>query len=144
MGGRGTPAPPGQARHRNRVKYDWTHAPGEGWRHGKKPAAPQGLMPKSRKAWRMWFEGWWAAFWEPEDVSQLELCILLYDQVVRGDTASMTKLQPMLDRYGITPKGRMDLRWAPPRGDDAAAEQEQADQADELEERRRSRRKKLA
>lgn len=97
-------------------------------------------MPKSRKAWRMWFEGWWAAFWTPEDVPQLELCIGLFDQVVRGDTSAMTKLQPMLDRYGITPKGQQDLRWAPP----AVEHEVDEGRADELEERRAQRRQRLA
>lgn len=141
---RGPKPSPGPSNPRSKRTHDWNHAKPGGWPHGKRPTTPKGLMPETAKAWRAWFDGWWASFYVPEDVPQLTIMAHLYDAVIRGDVGSMTKLQPMLDRYGITPKGRQDLRWAPPKGDDAAAAAEAAGVADDLAKRRAEREQRIS
>jgi hypothetical protein len=97
-------------------------------------------MPASLAMWADWFGSWWASFWQAEDAGMIRQIIVLYDQMERGDQLAVTKLLPLVDRYGITPKGRQDLRWAPPVGvtDDGAD-----DLADQLAARREARRARL-
>lgn len=90
------------------------HAAGEGWQHGKAPAAPTGLMPESRKAWQTWMAAWFAAFWTPADLPGLRQLVRLYDQVERGEFQRAAELRLQMDTYGITPKGQQDRRWRPP------------------------------
>lgn len=117
------PKPPGQTVHRNPVTHPWQHTDRPGWQHGdpadrrrKYPAAPEGLMPDAVAAWDAWFRSWWAGNWHAEDLPQLVLVIRTFDEVLRGHL-DVGKLTPLLDRYGVTPKGRQDLRWAPPKND---------------------------
>jgi hypothetical protein len=78
------------------------------------PVAPTGLLPASRKAWRVWFTAWFAAHWGPEDLPGLRHVILLYDQVERGEYQRAGELRIQMDTYGLTPKGQQDRRWKKP------------------------------
>ncbi len=108
------PKPEGEAVNRNPKRYEYQHPEGEGWQHGEVPAPPEGLDPETVEAWGLWFAAWWAAFWTPADLPALRSIIKEFDQVVKG-RLDLSKISTSLDRYGITPKGRTDLRWAPPK-----------------------------
>ena len=126
---------------RVRQAVPWKYADGIGWRHGKIPAAPSGLSATARKTWRIWMGSWWASFYEAEDLPGLELLIRIYDRVL-AEELDPPKLYPLMERYGITPNARINLRWAPPAGmpvEDAAP-----DVADEVAARRAERRSRLA
>lgn len=140
MAGKGVPKPPGQAVHRNPVAFPWQPAPGEGWQHGEIPEPPDGLKSESVEAWGLWFGSWWAAHWKPADLPQLRLAIGTYDRVLRGDE-KVTSLG-ILDKLGITPKGRQDLRWCPPK--DSPANEDHRAELGDLEQKRAERRKRLA
>jgi hypothetical protein len=137
------PKPPGQAVHRNPVAHDWSHAPSSGWQYGDVPECPADLNDEARKAWSLWFGSWWASFWTPADVPQIELAARLFAAAV-DDVAQTPKLLPLMDKLGITPKGRQDLRWAAPKGDEAAQEAENAAVTDEVAARRESRRSRIS
>ena len=132
------PSPPGTSS-RQRVK--WNHAQALGWQHGRKPAPPPGLTEAGKRAWRSWFSSWWASFWTPEDIPGLELTMKLYDGALGGHV-DVSKVVPLLDRYGITPKGRQDLRWAAPESDKPA--EKSTAETDEIAARRERRATKLA
>lgn len=134
------PKPKADAQRKDQRRHQIKYASTAGWQHGdpndkrrKTPKAPAGLMlPESRAAWDSWFRSWWAAFWTLEDLAALELVAQLFDEVKRGQT-DVAKLTPLLDRYGITPKGRQDLRWEPP---EAAPAPSKPAVTDELTKRR--------
>lgn len=141
------PKAPGEAKHRNPVVHPWTPAPGRGWQHGdptdkrrKIPKPPVGLLPESEVAWEAWFKSWWASFWALEDLPALTLVIHTFDAVRRG-AKDETKLLPLLDRWGISPKGRQDLRWAAP---PAEVEPEPKAKTDDLAKRREARRSRVS
>lgn len=122
---------------RHPMAHPWQPAPGEGWQHGdpsdgrrKYPAPPEGLMPAAIEAWDAWMRSWWASNWDASDLPQLVMLIKLFDDVGRRQL-DVAKLTPLLDRWGITPKGRQDLRWAPPKKD-APAEAPKAGRAPRL------------
>lgn len=119
MAGKGPPPSSSRRRANTPERGDWRPAPGIGWQHGKEPGklppCPQGLMPKSRAAWKAWFTSWFAAFWTPADLPGLRHVILLYDDVERGNYVRAGELRLQMDTYGITPKGQQDRRWSPPR-----------------------------
>jgi len=77
----------------------------------KDPRCPAGLTADGQRAWKVWLGSWWAAFYTPDDLPGLELAVKIYDGVCAGHI-DIGKAVPILDRYGITPKGRQDLRWA--------------------------------
>lgn len=94
----------------------WKPAPGEGWQHGEiPPLAMDGPHSATVQAWDAWMSSWWAAFWVPGDLPQLQLAAVHFDAVARGQL-EVGKLIPLLDKLGITPKGRQDLRWLAPEG----------------------------
>jgi hypothetical protein len=135
------PQPVGKSNQRETV-FKWNIAEHEGWQHGKVPPCPKGLSAHGQKAWRTWMNAWWACFYTPDDLPGLELLALLYDKVLL-DLIDVSKITPLLDRYGITPKARQDLRWA--RSPEKAAEEQLSPSIqDEIAERRQSRRSKLA
>lgn len=127
------PAPPGEAKRPNAATRQWTHADGAGWRHGDPDAKPNTkarregipscglppgeLTPNAAEAWASWMSAWWASFYELEDLPQLRWVFSLF---VKAELDTVPKVLPLLDRYGITPKGRQDLRWAPPKGETEA------------------------
>jgi hypothetical protein len=108
------PGPRDAAKDRNARVHPWNEATAVGWQHGKMPTAPPGLSPEARKVWRTWFSSWWASFWTPEDLPGLRLAITGYCRYMTYGNSKPSDVLPMLDRYGITPKGRQDLRWLPP------------------------------
>lgn len=136
------PLPPGEAVDQRKSVFKWQLAEHEGWQHGKVPSCPKGLSAHGQKAWRTWMNAWWACFYTPDDLPGLELLVLLYDKVLL-EQIDVSKITPLLDRYGITPKSRQDLRWAQV----PAKPAEQAvspNLQDEIAERRQQRRTNLA
>lgn len=97
-----------------------------GWRVEKFGPVPvlevDGPKAATVKAWDAWFASWWAALWTPGDLPQLQLAASLLDQHHRG-LLDITKVVPVLDKLGITPKGRQDLRWSAPKEDAEPAKQ---------------------
>lgn len=128
------PGPPSEQKRPDKVAHQWQKATAAGWK-GRKPNPPTGLTDAGKKAWRSWFGSWWASFWTVDDLPALELVVKLYDGVLGGHV-DVSKLTPLLDRYGITPKGRQDLRWLRPEGEEPATE---AQPDDELAARRKDR-----
>lgn len=117
------PKQPDQRRNRAKLKYEWQDAPEHpGWQHGDVPEPPEGLLTESIEAWNAWFAAWWAAWWKPEDVPQLRQVIRRFDEVVRGKL-ELSKIMGELDAFGITPKGRTNLRWVEPKAEDLKPEQ---------------------
>lgn len=114
MAGRGPAAK--ESRHRNKTpeRGEWTAAPGVGWQHGDRPAAPDGLLEASRVAWSTWMAAWFAAHWTPADLPALRQLVRIYDQVERGEFTRAPELRLQMDTYGITPKGQQDRRWKQP------------------------------
>ena len=122
-------------------RHQWQHADGSGWQHGKTPPAPQGLTDRGRRAWRLWLRSWWASFYTPEDLPALEMLVHWYDAAYAGDDKAAGRFLSAADKLGVTPKGRQDLRWAPPVD---VPEPVADDLADDLAARRDARRAKLA
>ena len=134
------PLPPGASPQRGTVNV-WQYPEGLGWQHGKIPKAPSNLRsPEDKGAWRDWMGSWWAAFYTPDDVRMLGILVHLVDRMVLGEI-SPSQVTPLLDRYGITPKGRQDLRWAErPSAKPAAT----VEPSDEVAARRETRKANLA
>ncbi len=126
MGGRGfPPKDPSQRRTRHVPRRgDWQNAPGERWRFGPIPKAPEGLGVRTRAAWRRWFTSWPAAFWTPDDLPQLEIMALLHDAVARGVLVRAGELRLWLNSYGLTISGQVDRRWLAPSDAPVIAERE--------------------
>lgn len=136
MAGRGRP--PGKTPPRNRTprqRGEWQATPGVGWQHGPVPEPPAGLRTEEARAtWTTWFRSWFAANWSEENLPQLRLTILYFDQVQRAiedpfievdgpregsvlyikRPCPMTELRQHMDSLGITPKGQQDRRWERP------------------------------
>lgn len=136
------PLPPGEAIDQRKTVFKWQLAEHEGWQHGKVPPCPKGLSIHGQKAWKTWMNAWWACFYTPDDLPGLQLLVTLYDKVLL-EQIDVTKVTPLLDRYGITPKARQDLRWAqvPAKAEDQKVS---ATMQDEIAERRAQRRTNLA
>lgn len=132
------PAPPGQAKRPKAATHQWMHADGTGWK-GRKPQVPSGMTDAGNDAWKAWFGSWWAGFWCAEDLPALRSLVRLFDGASQGHV-DWSKVTPLLDRYGITPKGRQDLRWAPP---EPEADEKPA-ASDELQEKRAERAKRVS
>lgn len=135
------PLPPGEAVAPRNAKHKWQFADGEGWQHGRRPNPPSGLTDAGKKAWQTWLGSWWAAWYTPDDLPGLELTVRTYDAALGGHI-DVAKVTPLLDRYGITPKGRQDLRWA--RQEAAPAEKQAPEVSDEVAERRTRRASNIA
>jgi hypothetical protein len=105
------PLPPGEAKTTRNAVHQWQFAEGEGWQHGRRPNPPAGLTDAGKRAWRQWLGSWWACFYTPDDLPGLELTVKQYDLALAG-AVDVKKAETLMDKYGITPKGRQDLRWA--------------------------------
>lgn len=115
MGNRPAPKDPADRRRRNKPALgEMVPASGVGWQHGVMPDAPDGLMPASVEAWRVWMGAWFAAFWLPEDLPALRQMVRLYDQVERGEFQRASELRLTMESLGATPKGQQDRRWKKP------------------------------
>jgi hypothetical protein len=122
MAASNAPKRPGERRRQNTPERgEWQPTEDVGWQHGDTPAAPEGLMPASDEAWRIWMGAWFAAHWTPDDLPGLRTLVRLYDQVERGEFQRANEVRLQMDTYGITPKGQQDRRWAPPVKEGAAA-----------------------
>ena len=130
MPGRGPTPKPHRARPRDekrRQRGTWQSTDAIGWQHGAIPEPPDGLVPASLEAWRVWFGAWFAAHWLPEDLPALRVLIGLYDRVERGERQRGGELRMWCDTFGITPKGQQDRRWVKPTAETQPAPQRQAD-----------------
>lgn len=117
MAGKGFPPKEADKRRGRQAVDEWKPAPGVGWQHGEIPRPPTKLTKLARDTWRTWFTAWFAAFWGPEHIPGLVVCIRLYDAVSRGELDRAMQLRQMMDTYGITPKGQQDRRWQPPKAE---------------------------
>lgn len=113
------PAPkkPDERRRRNApAGGEWKHAPGDGWLHGKVPAAPTSVGDRARAAWDIWFGSWPASFWSPLDLPQLEVMVDLLDKIHRDAASSSERVEwrQLMDRFGLFPAAQQKLRWLPP------------------------------
>ena len=117
MPGKGfQPKPPDQRRTRHKPQLgEVRNAPAASWRFGPIPAPPEGLCKSTDDAWRRWFSSWFAAFWGPEDLPGLRIVAQLHHAVSTGDARLAGELRQWQNGYGITPAGRLSLRWAPPK-----------------------------
>lgn len=113
--------PEGQKVTRHKVAVPEVEAEPGGWRFGDHPIPPDGLLDDSLSAWSDWFGSWWSAMWTPADVGGLRVAIRAFDDCLRGNVKT-TALLPLLEQYGITPKGRKMLAWLPPKDDAARAD----------------------
>lgn len=112
-------------------------APG-GW-DGPIPDPPEDISPSAQAIWASWFHGWWASFWSEDDVPQLRELLVLWTTALKSGKG-LPQAVALLDRYGITPKGRQDLRWDKP----VEAKAEEPVVNDELAAQRAQRRASIA
>lgn len=111
--------PPDQRRTRHKPQLgEVRNAPASSWRFGPTPAPPEGMCKATDDAWARWFSGWWASFWTEGDLPGLRIIALLHNAVANGDTRMASELRLEMDGYGLTPRGRLSLRWAPPKSAD--------------------------
>ena len=123
MPGRGPAPKPKETRRgaHDPQRGEWRVPDGPGWQFGEVPEAPDGLMPASEEAWRVWFAAWFAAFWTEDELPGLRQVIRLYDQVERGEFQRASELRLAMDTYGMTPKGQQDRRWMRPKSEESSA-----------------------
>ena len=126
------PKPPGEAvtRHRRTTKDQFAAG---GWK-GPVPHPPDGIGPAATEAWGLWFGSWWAGLWCPADVPILRLVCRLLDEVEScpTDVRLATELRHMMSAYGISPAGRVALRWYPPAEEKKPAKKRGASSATRL------------
>ncbi len=113
MAGRGRAPKEDRVNHHALGRGDITPATSDAWQ-GDVPECPEGVMPATVEAWRVWFGAWFSAHWTANDIPGLRQLIRLYDQVERGEFQRAGELRIQMDTYGITPKGQQDRRWKPP------------------------------
>ena len=90
---------------------------------GPKPRMPRGLLESSKDSWRRWWRSPMAHMWTEAQWHQVERLVLLVDRARRqlsaGEkTPDLGELRQLEDRLGISEKGRRDLRWRLPDGED--------------------------
>lgn len=115
------PTPKETRRRRNPpASGEWKPSPGNGWQHGAIPEPPDGLLTVSKETWKLWFQGWWASHWTPNDLPGLGVVIVHFDAVKRSNPAKandVTALVRLMDTYGITPAGQQARHWSAPKAD---------------------------
>lgn len=121
MAGTGPAPAPDRRRSNVPARGEWTPAPGVGWQHGDIPPCP--VKGQAAKTWETWFKAWWAVHWTPDDLPNLGLVIKLWSRVNAGKASGSerSELRQLMDSYGLTPKGRQDRRWTPPKADEKPA-----------------------
>lgn len=107
-----TPKSKDERRRRNPPVHEWVvlGAPFEG-------DIPE--LPRPKKNWkpltRLWWETIWrspmATQWNPGDVPGLVELAFLRQAFMEGDMSLKSEVRQRADRFGLTPKGRRDLRW---------------------------------
>jgi hypothetical protein len=95
---------------------EWRRLTVGGWQHGTVPEPPARVGEKSRRVWRLWFAGWVAAYWSPDDIPGLNMVLLAVEAAHRSGATARDRREAMswMSSYGLTPKGRRRLRWLPP------------------------------
>ena len=115
------PAPAKTRRRRNAPALgEWQPTTGVGWQFGAIPEPPDGLLAVSRAAWTTWMQAWFASRWSPADLPGLEVLIVQFDAVRRGQAKAndVTVTVRLMDNYGITPAGQQARRWEAPKADE--------------------------
>jgi hypothetical protein len=81
------------------------------------------VSAEAKRTWAAWFASWWSQHWTDADVPQLRLALRAYD-LASEDPTQVPKFTSLADGLGLTPKGRLTLRWLQPKpakaGHDAA------------------------
>ncbi len=121
MAGRGPNAKAGRRRANEPARGDYHAANGVGWQYGEIPRPPDGLKEASVIAWNTWFRAWYAAHWTPDDLPQIHVLALLFDQIEREEFQRASEFRLLADTLGVTPKGQQDRRWVRPLGVGPAA-----------------------
>lgn len=117
------PLPKPERRRRNKpVLGEWQPTVGIGWQHGPIPPAPDGMREASRDAWQQWMTSWWASHWDSQDLPVLRQIVALFDAAERGQASPTERalLGQQLDKFGLTPYGRLRLRWSAPKVEEVA------------------------
>lgn len=108
------PKPPEQRARRNKPTFEEKPSiEGKTW-EGRRPPCPPGVSAEAKRTWAAWFDAWWSQHWTAADVPQLRLALRAYD-LAAEDPTQLPKFTPLADALGLTPKGRMTLRWLQPK-----------------------------
>lgn len=110
------PAPKSKDQRRNRHKPktgDWVVLPKT------HDATPPALPAVKGFRWLKSTKDWWAAIWkspmasqwQESDVFGLVELAMLRQSFLEGDLRLAEKITVKSDKFGLTPKGRKDLRW---------------------------------
>lgn len=139
VGGMGAAPMPGS---RDGGAFDWVILPTAG-RIGPTPKLPARDWHAETRAWwkRMWSRPE-ATQWREDDPGVIRMAVLhqvtMHEQPVPS-AALLTELRQLEDRFGLSPKARMQLRWLI--GDAEASVGKPAPKVDEVKERRDRRRR---
>lgn len=107
------PKPKEQRVNRNRkLSGDWVVLPREHERTTPK-------IPPLQAEWRKHTKDWWktiwaspmASQWQDADVYGLAELALLREKMLDGELSVTAQVTAKADKFGLTPKGRKDLRW---------------------------------
>ena len=105
------PKPPHLRRRRNPPTYEWVILKDP--YNGPIPELPSGIRwTKSARAW--WATIWRTAMasqWNEGDVPALVELAMLRQKMMAGEFNLAGVVEKRSDKFGLTPKGRRDLRW---------------------------------
>lgn len=118
MAGNGpAPKPPDQRRRRNKPERgEWVVLPGDGY-DGPEAPMPELETDHARYTWGLWWSSPMAHMWTEADWPALQRLIVMIDS--GREKANEIRLQE--ERFGLSPKGRRDLRWVLPVEEETAA-----------------------
>jgi hypothetical protein len=138
--------PPKQQRRRRNLpeRGEWVELEP---RKGPTPKCPVPLDRSQAAQWRELWKSPMASMWQKEDVPGLARVLVLRPLVLQTfDTKLMSELRQLEDRFGLTPKGRRDLRWLIPDTEpvDPRSRRDGEDPEDEVSRRRAEREQRLA
>lgn len=111
---------------RNAPTFQWVTLPAAGY-DGPIPQLPStrpALQAASKTMWRTWWRSPMATQWLESDVPTLLRLLRMIDSEARGtlgNSADRAEIRQLLDRFGLTPRGRQQLRWVIA-GDDGVQE----------------------
>lgn len=138
------PAPKQQRRRRNTPERgEWVELEP---RKGPTPKCPVKLDAAQRAEWKRLWHTPMASMWQDEDVPVLARIMTLRAFLQTNlDKGLLSELRQLEDRFGLTPKGRRDLRWLIPSTEPADPRTKREPKVeDEVARRRREREEKLA
>lgn len=130
MAGHGPPPKESRVHSRIPVRGDWVTLPSAafaGERPDLKGLPIEGALSKASKdAWDVWWSSPMAHQWTRSDWPALRRLLVLTELVARatrraqtaGLSSLLAELRQLEDRFGISEKGRRDLRWRLPDPDD--------------------------